>query len=68
MPTTTTKGKYIYIRGVECQLCKERIFSMSHHDFRSCRCGSCYVDGGRSYLRIGGDPVNCKIVRRRFYG
>jgi hypothetical protein len=62
-----TKRKYTYIQGIECLLCEDRIFSMFQHDFRWCKCKKCYVDGGRSYMRIGGDPNNYKMVRRRLY-
>lgn len=41
------------VQGIECPLCKAQIWSRSHHDFRHCPCGYCFVDGGRSYLRWG---------------
>ena len=34
-----------------CRLCGDTIESTHRHDFRSCKCGEIYVDGGRAYLR-----------------
>ena len=33
------------------KLCGDIIESTHGHDFRSCKCGKIYVDGGRAYLR-----------------
>ena len=46
--------KYQYQTGVICQKYGEFIYSIYRHDFRECECGSCFVDGGRDYLRTGG--------------
>lgn len=45
--------KTIKVTGIECPKCKEFIWSRHRHDFRHCKCGYCYVDGGREYLRFG---------------
>ena len=42
---------------IECAKCGQRIRSRSRHDFRRCRCGETFVDGGSTYLRVGGFPV-----------
>lgn len=42
---------------VECPECGELIASIHRHDFRSCGCGKTYIDGGRDYLRLGGDAI-----------
>ena len=34
-----------------CKLCGDIIESTHRHDFRSCKCGEIYVDGGRACLR-----------------
>jgi len=34
--------------------CKDIIQSTSRHDFRQCRCGASFIDGGSAYLRMGG--------------
>lgn len=38
--------------GLFCKLCGTFIFSRANHDFRSCKCNGCYVDGGFDYLRF----------------
>jgi hypothetical protein len=47
------KPKYRRIQGIECPLCKQKIWSRHRHDMRYCQCGYCFVDGGRDYLRFG---------------
>ncbi len=39
-----------------CRKCETEIESKYRHDFVSCRCGAIFVDGGKDYLRGGGDP------------
>lgn len=38
---------------IKCNLCGDIIESTYRHDFVSCKCGSCSVDGGKDYLRRG---------------
>lgn len=49
----------------KCLKCNTTIESRSVHDFRSCKCGNIFVDGGKEYLRHGfSDPSlyeNCSI-------
>ena len=40
-------------KGIQCPKCKDKIFSLSRHDFRYCSCKTCFVDGGTDYLRYG---------------
>ena len=40
--------------GVECTKCGDRMFSISRHDFKWCKCHSTAVDGGDEYLKITG--------------
>lgn len=42
---------------IECAKCGDHIRSMNRHDFRSCKCGETFVDGGSDYLRCGGHAV-----------
>ena len=37
--------------AIRCNVCGEEIESRHVHDFVTCRCGACSVDGGREYLR-----------------
>lgn len=41
--------------GVMCLSCKDVIWSRSVHDFRYCSCRKSFIDGGRDYLRYGGE-------------
>lgn len=47
-------GEY-YINAVECKKCGYYIRSKNKHDFVTCKCGSCSVDGGSHYLKRAGD-------------
>jgi hypothetical protein len=37
--------------AVICNKCDDFIVSKHRHDFVTCKCGDCTVDGGQSYLR-----------------
>lgn len=39
----------------QCKKCEDIIESTHVHDFRRCSCGAIFVDGGREYLRRGGE-------------
>lgn len=49
------KTRYVRktVDGIRCPMCQEDIWSRNQHDLRWCKCGYCYVDGGREYLRVG---------------
>ncbi len=38
-----------------CRKCGDVIESVHRHDFRWCKCHTIFVDGGKDYLRRGGD-------------
>lgn len=40
----------------KCKICRDIIESLHRHDFIYCKCKSIFVDGGKDYLRRGGDP------------
>lgn len=42
----------------KCAVCRVIIESKTRHDFVECDCRSIFVDGGKDYLRRGGDPEN----------
>ena len=44
----------------KCRKCGDIIFSATVHDYKSCKCGAIFVDGGQDYLRRGGDLANFK--------
>ena len=37
---------------IKCLSCGDTIESKYTHDFQTCSCGSCSVDGGLSYVRV----------------
>lgn len=41
----------------QCALCGDVIESTSRHDFKSCKCGEIFVDGGLEYLRRGASDL-----------
>lgn len=43
---------------IQCLKCGDVIESKSVHNYVECSCGSCFVDGGHDYMRIGGDRDN----------
>jgi len=40
---------------IRCKKCEDILQSKSVHDFQSCSCGACYIDGGDDYVRVGGE-------------
>lgn len=48
---------------IKCLKCEDVITSKGHrHNFVQCSCGACFVDGGDSYGRIGGDFEHIRII------
>ena len=50
------KEKEIKTNKARCKKCSSVIESRYRHDFVWCKCGSIFVDGGKAYLRRGGNP------------
>lgn len=50
---------------IRCKRCGDEIDSRSVHDFVTCSCGACSVDGGHEYLRrcypVGFAPEECYV-------
>lgn len=40
----------------KCLKCNTVVESKHTHDFVNCKCGAMFVDGGKDYLRRGGEP------------
>ena len=40
---------------IKCLKCGDIIESIHVHDYKTCSCGACSVDGGHEYLRRCGD-------------
>lgn len=45
----------IWLNRAQCLNCKEIIVSNNRHDYKYCKCGKIFVDGGSWYGRMGGD-------------
>lgn len=45
---------------IMCRKCGDIIESEHRHDFKSCSCGACSVDGGHDYLRRVGNRDDWK--------
>lgn len=41
-------------KTIRCLKCMDEITSYSVHDFKYCKCGNIFIDGGNEYLRFGG--------------
>ena len=37
--------------AIRCNICGDEIESKHRHDFVTCKCGACSLDGGHDYLR-----------------
>ena len=47
---------------IKCLICGDIIESKSVHDLVSCKCESCYVDGGEDYLHFGGKDFDKILI------
>lgn len=56
----------IYINALRCELCGYFIRSRNRHDYRSCDCGSCSIDGGSEYIRVSGESSNYELITVMF--
>lgn len=42
----------------QCKICKDIVESRHRHDFKWCKCGQMYVDGGKEYIRRGAKDLD----------
>ena len=47
---------------IKCLNCGDIIESKSVHNLVSCKCESCYIDGGQDYLHFGGKDFNKILI------
>ena len=45
--------------AIRCNICGDEIESVSRHDYVTCSCGACAVDGGHDYLRRAFKEIGC---------
>ena len=50
---------------LRCLRCKDVIESKFRHDFRRCKCGAIFIDGGNEYTRYGGYPEDFEWVEEK---
>ena len=58
--------KKIIKNAIQCKKCGEVIQSRHVHDFVTCQCGACSVDGGHDYLRRLYEEDGCFIELSEF--
>ena len=47
--------KLILHNRCQCSVCLDIIESKTRHNFVQCKCGAIFTDGGKDYIRRGGD-------------
>jgi hypothetical protein len=45
--------------AIRCNICGDEIESVGRHDYVTCSCGACAVDGGHDYLRRSFKEIGC---------
>lgn len=59
----------IEVNAIECNNCRDIVFSRALHDYRTCSCGACSIDGGLDYCRLSGTnftgPFKLKITQTK---
>lgn len=53
--------KNIIKNAIQCKLCGEIIESTDRHQYVTCKCGACAVDGGHDYLRRCVKDKSCYV-------
>ena len=53
--------KKIIKNAIQCKLCGEIIESTDRHQYVTCKCGACSVDGGHDYMRRSFRDKDCYI-------
>lgn len=56
------KAKILTKNAIKCKKCGDIIQSKYRHNFVSCSCGACSVDGGLDYLRRCGNQSDYEEV------
>lgn len=56
MPTRTRE--VVVTNKAQCRLCDDIIESFHGHDFKFCKCGEIFVDGGKRYIRRGAKDLS----------
>lgn len=65
--------KSIWITKLFCKVCGDIIQSKHRHDYVTCSCGSCSIDGGTDYVKVswaqGQKPEDCyELITEKIKG
>lgn len=59
----------IITNSIRCKICGQVLESKTQHDFQPCKCfiesggtKGCFCDGGKAYLRYGGNPDEFEVL------
>lgn len=55
-------NKKIKRNAIKCKLCGDVIESKYTWDYVKCKCGKCFVDGGKEYVRYGAEDLDDVIL------
>ncbi len=58
-------GGEMTLNKAKCRLCKDVIESKSVHDYKSCKCGEIFIDGGQTYFGCGAMTDIKNLIRLR---
>jgi len=50
-------NKKVMGQKIKCKKCGDIIQSLYRHDYKSCKCGEIFIDGGNDYLRCGANDL-----------
>lgn len=56
--------KYIRLNARLCPDCEYPMVSLSRHDYKTCRCGQHYTDGGNDYVRSTVGSIELEWYKR----
>jgi ribosomal protein L37E len=49
---------------IKCKKCGTEIFSITHGDLTSCKCGAVSVDGSKELVRVVGKPEDYEEIQK----
>lgn len=61
------------VSAIQCDFCRDVIFSRARHDMRHCSCGAVAIDGGFDYCKIMGTgyaeifQIGLKATQKELY-
>ena len=53
------------VNKLVCKKCGDKIVSLYTHDFNTCSCSACSIDGGTDYCRTVGNLEDYEIIQER---